>query len=132
MNRRCIRACLLMVVVACIMGADAISFDKGQPKWNPQVDEFTVEGKGTFGVDPGNDLDKVVLHARGPTPTQLNKQVGKADKTKWEAAMRLPVGEYEVWVELTTTNKKTGATNVTVTKSVKVIVPKTGKLIRAK
>lgn len=126
LGRRCVRIGSGSLILLCLMGADSISFDKDQPRVHPGGQINAAGGKGSFTLDPANDLDKVVFHARFVTTKQRTEVPAKVEKQNWNATLELVEGEYEVWVELHTLDKQTGVRTTTATKpvTIKVTPPK--------
>ena len=128
MNRRVVRVLLGLPLLACLLGADDITFAKDQPVRKPlaQGQGAKLEATGTVVVDPANDLESLTYYAR--SSGQTDHIPAKVDRKTWNATLRLVPGDYEVWVELISTDKKTGARTKTETKPVKVTIEKTGKV----
>lgn len=129
MNRRVVRVLFGLPLLACLLGADDITFAKDQPVRKPlaQGQGAKLEATGTVVVDPANDLESLTYYARSKSG-QTDQIAAKVDRKTWSATLQLAPGDYEVWAELISTDKKTGARTKTETKPVKVTIEKTGKV----
>jgi hypothetical protein len=116
-----------ILVVGWVGGVDHIGFDTDGLKVNPDCEECVVLGKGIYAVGPAHELVKIELWSRHPNgqeswiPTSTNKE-------NWSAKLRLVESEYQVWAEIHTRDKSTGAVLVGKTLPVKVKVAKPVKL----
>lgn len=130
MNRRVVRVLLGLPLLACLLGADDITFAKDQPVRKPlaQGQGAKLEATGTVVVDPANDLESVTYSYYARSSGQTGYIPAKVDRKTWSATLQLVPGDYEVWAELISTDKKTGVRTKTETKPVKVTIEKTGKV----
>jgi hypothetical protein len=116
MKRRLIGTVLFCLLISCIMGADTIAFDAGQPVANPGGMAGTIEGKGTYAVDNANNMGSLTFSADldGSNPVQNTLVNANRNAPKWDATLtKLGAAKYNCFATLTTVTKKTGTVNFT-------------------
>ena len=61
MMRKLVRSVLLLGGLVCVMGADSIDYNAGQPNPNPGGVANKIEANGTYALDPGHTLSSIVF-----------------------------------------------------------------------
>lgn len=122
MRRKLLRTVALVCGLMFVMGADTIDWDAGQPVANPGGKASTLEGKGTYSVDPANTGGTVSLWAQQQggiaTPYAATKNNGKWDCTVGTLAAK----QYDTWGEIVTWDPAAKKFNYTTTTKVTVTI----------
>lgn len=119
MKRRLVTPVLFLPLLACLLGADSINWDPGQPLPNPGGLGNTLDGAGPYAVDPANTFSSVHFF-RQVTGGLPNNDKATAMKGLWYCRSTTAVATYDCWGTLTTTkggmffDTNTSVVNVTV------------------
>lgn len=115
MKRRLVGTMLFCTLLTCIMGADEISFDENQPVANPGGKANTIEGKGTYKVDPANQGPYITMTAELVGQSQLTLKPANLNDPNWETTLTVAPGTYDCWGTLLSVKKMGGGLNYTYT-----------------
>ena len=118
MKRKLVRSVLLLCGLFCVMGADSISFNAGQPNPNPGGMKNLIEANGTYTLDPGHMYACSTFTADDGVKSTFTTS---ANNGTWTLiATPLPAGTYDCYASLVVNDgKKLWSVNST-TKSVTV------------
>lgn len=100
MNRKVFKVALLLPLLCCLMGADAINWAAGSPVANPGGAPNTVNGSGNYAVCPINQFSGVYFWkgvGKLQTPTQA-----QAGNNNWQRTLTVAAGNYDFWGEIVT------------------------------
>lgn len=104
MKCRLLQIALFVPMLGCLLGADSISFNQGQPNPNPGGAANTLEGKGQYAVDPANTFSSLLFIAEY-TPNGQQTSISAIRKgADWNNNLILAAGNYLSWGELKTLN----------------------------
>jgi hypothetical protein len=103
MNRRIVTTALFVPLLACILGADSISFDQNYPLANPGGKTGKLEGKGQHAVDPQRTFTSLVFYAQDTATQQTNQNNATRNGAAWGVTLDAAVSTHESWATLTTT-----------------------------
>ena len=120
MKRRVVCLAMFVPLLACLMGASSIDFAAGQPNPNPGGVLQSLEGKGSYVVDPTETFGKVFFQSIDTKTTQSATIGANANNGTWDSKLALMPGNYDSWATLYTV--KNGGAILLKTKTVNVNV----------
>ena len=121
MRRKLFGIALTLLGLVCLMGADTIAWNAGQPNPNPGGNLNELEGAGTFAVDPNNKFSSLTLNRQVPGQFLVVMSNANTANGNWNSTQtNVAAGNYDTWGELVTTKglqvfvTKTAIVNVNV------------------
>lgn len=129
MKRQFVGIALFLPLLTCLLGAggginaapSSIAFGAGQPNPNPGGKASTLEGKGTYTVDPNETFGFIVFQGYETKLQQSSTKIATANNGAWDATLAVVKGNYDCFATLGTTDAagkqlkyKTATVNVNV------------------
>ncbi len=121
MKRQFVGIALFLPLLACLMGASSITFGANQPVPNPGGKAGTIEGKGTYVVDPLENFGTITFAVHDTKLKQTTLVTANAKAGAWDSILsNLGAGNYDAVGQLDTVNKGQPVYNYTKTVNVNI------------